>query len=58
MKRVKKSVYIHLLHLQHIQHSSTTYVGLFIYFYLFIVKSYTQYTIQKSKQKEKIIKIH
>ena len=53
MKRVKKSVYIHLLHLQHIQHSSTTYVGLFIYFYLFIVKSYTQYTIQKSKQKEK-----
>ena len=54
MKRVKKSVYIHLLHLQHIQRSSKTYVGLFIYFYLFIVKSYTQYTIRKVNKKYKI----
>ena len=56
-KRVKKSVYVHLLHLCtfiviycvcNTFNTAVKHIGLFIYLYLFIVKSYTQYSLTHS----------
>jgi len=56
-KRVKKSIYIHLLHLYTFTviycvcntfNTAVKHIGLFIYLYLFIVKSYTQYSLTHS----------